>query len=215
MGKIGRNDPCPCGSGTKYKNCCLNNNNSLNRLEKWKTNALQILTDSPNNESIRLIFFKTLEFIERKNWVGAGHAVSAVLYVLYSEAGLNPSLWVGEVESERGFFDHAWIELNGKIFDVAIYKNLDNGMVFSPVINGYDIDTLEITKCNYGIRSGVGMDSSVEMIVNTPFNIYMSGFQEHKNGLWGIVDDLGKECSLNIDIKRLKEKYSDTKWSVR
>lgn len=20
--KIGRNDPCPCGSGLKYKNCC-------------------------------------------------------------------------------------------------------------------------------------------------------------------------------------------------
>jgi hypothetical protein len=24
MAKIGRNDPCPCGSGKKYKNCCLN-----------------------------------------------------------------------------------------------------------------------------------------------------------------------------------------------
>ncbi|RPI03588.1 MAG: hypothetical protein EHM72_01130 [Calditrichaeota bacterium] len=21
--KIGRNEPCPCGSGLKYKNCCL------------------------------------------------------------------------------------------------------------------------------------------------------------------------------------------------
>ena len=25
MAKIGRNDPCPCGSGKKYKKCCLNN----------------------------------------------------------------------------------------------------------------------------------------------------------------------------------------------
>lgn len=24
VNKIGRNDPCPCGSGKKYKNCCLN-----------------------------------------------------------------------------------------------------------------------------------------------------------------------------------------------
>lgn len=24
MGKIGRNDPCPCGSGKKYKKCCIN-----------------------------------------------------------------------------------------------------------------------------------------------------------------------------------------------
>ena len=23
MKKIGRNDPCPCGSGKKYKHCCL------------------------------------------------------------------------------------------------------------------------------------------------------------------------------------------------
>ena len=22
MSKVGRNDPCPCGSGKKYKNCC-------------------------------------------------------------------------------------------------------------------------------------------------------------------------------------------------
>ena len=23
--KVGRNDPCPCGSGKKYKKCCLKN----------------------------------------------------------------------------------------------------------------------------------------------------------------------------------------------
>jgi len=25
--KVGRNDPCPCGSGKKYKKCCMFNNN--------------------------------------------------------------------------------------------------------------------------------------------------------------------------------------------
>lgn len=24
--KIGRNEPCPCGSGIKYKKCCINGN---------------------------------------------------------------------------------------------------------------------------------------------------------------------------------------------
>lgn len=28
MGKVGRNDPCPCGSGKKYKKCCLNKDSS-------------------------------------------------------------------------------------------------------------------------------------------------------------------------------------------
>lgn len=27
MNKIGRNDPCPCGSGNKYKKCCLAKDN--------------------------------------------------------------------------------------------------------------------------------------------------------------------------------------------
>jgi hypothetical protein len=26
--KVGRNDPCPCGSGRKYKNCCLEDQGS-------------------------------------------------------------------------------------------------------------------------------------------------------------------------------------------
>jgi len=26
MEKVGRNDPCPCGSGKKYKQCCLTKN---------------------------------------------------------------------------------------------------------------------------------------------------------------------------------------------
>ena len=31
--KVGRNDPCPCGSGKKYKNCCMDKdlNNQFNR----------------------------------------------------------------------------------------------------------------------------------------------------------------------------------------
>lgn len=30
MSKIGRNDPCPCGSGKKYKKCCLNRRDDSN-----------------------------------------------------------------------------------------------------------------------------------------------------------------------------------------
>lgn len=25
--KVGRNEPCPCGSGKKFKNCCMNKKN--------------------------------------------------------------------------------------------------------------------------------------------------------------------------------------------
>ena len=31
MAKPGRNDPCPCGSGKKYKKCCLANEEAAER----------------------------------------------------------------------------------------------------------------------------------------------------------------------------------------
>lgn len=34
MGKLGRNDKCTCGSGKKYKNCCLNNNNKQHEFDE-------------------------------------------------------------------------------------------------------------------------------------------------------------------------------------
>jgi tetratricopeptide (TPR) repeat protein len=40
--KIGRNDPCPCNSGKKYKKCCLNLNNNGRRLEKLTDIDLEI-----------------------------------------------------------------------------------------------------------------------------------------------------------------------------
>lgn len=42
--KINRNDPCPCGSGKKYKNCCMNQSKESttpNALEKLKQRMKQ------------------------------------------------------------------------------------------------------------------------------------------------------------------------------
>ncbi|CAN5199010.1 hypothetical protein BH24PSE2_BH24PSE2_08750 [soil metagenome] len=32
--KTGRNDPCPCGSGRKYKRCCLDKSKRMSRTQK-------------------------------------------------------------------------------------------------------------------------------------------------------------------------------------
>jgi hypothetical protein len=31
---VGRNDPCPCGSGKKYKRCCLNSTQGMSLQSK-------------------------------------------------------------------------------------------------------------------------------------------------------------------------------------
>lgn len=39
MRMIGRNDPCPCGSGEKYKRCCLKKDEAVERAEREGSNA--------------------------------------------------------------------------------------------------------------------------------------------------------------------------------
>ena len=39
MNKIGRNDPCPCGSGRKFKNCCLEREEASRREQREASNA--------------------------------------------------------------------------------------------------------------------------------------------------------------------------------
>jgi hypothetical protein len=39
MSKIGRNDPCPCGSGEKYKRCCQEKDEAAQRLARETSNA--------------------------------------------------------------------------------------------------------------------------------------------------------------------------------
>ena len=46
--KIGRNDPCPCGSGKKYKKCCFGKLDRNNNIYLNSKPILSILKD--NNE---------------------------------------------------------------------------------------------------------------------------------------------------------------------
>jgi tetratricopeptide (TPR) repeat protein len=40
MGKTGRNEPCPCGSGAKYKRCCLKKDEAAERATREAAQAV-------------------------------------------------------------------------------------------------------------------------------------------------------------------------------
>lgn len=61
--KIGRNDPCPCGSGKKYKRCCISKNNSNPIITEVETTPeLESLRQSiiEENENRRELFLEPL-----------------------------------------------------------------------------------------------------------------------------------------------------------
>ena len=41
--KVGRNQPCPCGSGKKYKHCCAGKRNNLRWTQKLFISVLVLL----------------------------------------------------------------------------------------------------------------------------------------------------------------------------
>ncbi|MDA3896954.1 MAG: methionyl aminopeptidase [Desulfobacteraceae bacterium] len=73
--KVGRNDPCPCGSGKKYKRCCMNSKvpKPVN-LEKLYQQKYDIRLKHPKDiEGIRAsgrLVIETLDLMERNLKVG-------------------------------------------------------------------------------------------------------------------------------------------------
>ncbi|MFW5937094.1 MAG: methionyl aminopeptidase [Desulfosalsimonas sp.] len=65
--KIGRNDPCPCGSGKKYKKCCMGRQTEKPvDLRKWYKQKYNIrLKESKDIEGIREAGRLVLESLER------------------------------------------------------------------------------------------------------------------------------------------------------
>lgn len=51
--KTGRNDPCPCGSGKKYKKCCWRSDRRNDRVDPWKL-KLNRFRDSEIDEKFQL-----------------------------------------------------------------------------------------------------------------------------------------------------------------
>ncbi len=58
--KVGRNDPCPCGSGKKYKNCCLSSAAKV-------SDELQDLIAEQDFDSIEEVQAFTNEYMQHKN----------------------------------------------------------------------------------------------------------------------------------------------------
>ena len=117
--KIGRNDPCPCGSGKKYKNCCLRKE-TMSIPDRIR----EAVRERGYKEDIGDVLSSMYRYMERKQWWGACHATCAALYVCLTEIGYTPDLCIGEVLGQGLYFDHSWISLDDKMIDLAISMTL-------------------------------------------------------------------------------------------
>jgi hypothetical protein len=182
-------------------------------LEKWKAEADNIDVSFCNKMHGIKSFFSILKFIHESDWQGACHASSAILYILFKEKGIDAGLYIGECQNGLIAFDHSWVEVEGKVFDAAISNTL--ALSFSPIYYDIDLNTGDIKSTKYGVVTGQGYDSSARMVKQLTFGDYMSGFPEYKNGLWGMLKDIGGNAGMNLNIARIKQKYHTTEWNEK
>src|SRR4051812_44469228 len=72
--KIGRNDPCPCGSGEKYKRCCLSVKNCDRQPPVLVDDDWQKLRQTEGE--LNRISLTRIHFLDEVDVEDQGHAIS-------------------------------------------------------------------------------------------------------------------------------------------
>lgn len=203
---IGRNDPCPCGSGKKYKNCHLNAASA----PSWRDIAEGVPFDHLQQEEILRTFHAMNDDFRVRPIAGGCHMLSGIMHVLLKEQGVESDLCIGEVRHPSGrAFDHSWVEINGKAFDVAIQQTF-NGEQHGPVFASTDLDSGKDTKFNYRHRSFAGLGLEGRFAYETPFVTYMDGAPK-EFGKWGGIEQIAKRIGLSVNVNEMREKY----WGIQ
>ena len=191
--KIGRNDPCPCGSGLKYKKCCLKNGNAPLSKEKLKDIYLR-------KYGIRLKEKKHIEGIKK-----AGELALKILDLIESQ------LRVGMKTEEIDRIVHEFTIKNGAIpaplnyrgfpksVCVSVNEEICHGIPGDRVLKDGDIVNVDVTP----ILNGYYADVSKTFFVGTP----------HKDAQK--VVSVTKEClKIGMSMVRPGNRIGDIGWAI-
>jgi methionyl aminopeptidase len=154
--KIGRNDPCPCGSGLKYKRCCLGKAEpNLQELARFYANRFKIRLKQPADiEGIRKagrLVLETLDLAEERIRPGmATDEINTLVHEHTVKNGGKPAPL-----NYRGF---------PKSVCVSVNEVICHGIPGSRVLKDGDIVNVDITT----ILDGYYADANRTFFVGTP-----------------------------------------------
>ena len=190
--KVGRNDPCPCGSGLKYKKCCL---------LKDKMGAKSIKKLYLQEYGIRLKEEEDIEGIRR-----AGRLALETLDLV--ESKIRPGMMTDEINSlvhdftiENGATP-APLNYHGfpKSVCVSVNEVICHGIPGKKVLNEGDIANIDVTS----ILNGYYAD------VNKTFFVGMPGRDAQK-----IVMVARKSLKMGMSMIRPGNTIGDIGWAIQ
>ncbi len=144
--RIGRNDPCPCGSGLKYKKCCIGKDisNPETTRERYLKDYGIRLKEKADVEGIRragLLAIETLNLVEENLKPGmATDEINTLVHEFTTRRGATPAPL-----HYRGFPKSVCVSINEEICHGIpgnrILKEGDIANVdVTPILNGYFAD---------------------------------------------------------------------------
>ena len=138
MAKIGRNDPCPCGSGLKYKRCCGKNTNTVTQeTELARTEISKLiepLTPSIENQlSINIHRARLEEYPHIREYRNSRHIHQEIIesMINYYQSGMFTKIfqndWEEATEPRILYSIKSSFDLNTQLgshafYDMYIYK---------------------------------------------------------------------------------------------
>lgn len=159
-GKIGRNDPCPCGSGLKYKKCCLKKNKPVSGPDYLKKTYLEKygirLKEKHEIDGIRecgRLVVETLDLVEKMIEPGIStDEINRVVHQFAIDHGARPA------------------PLNYKGFPKSVCTSVNDvvchGIPGDRVLEDGDIINVDVTH----VYKGFFADASKTFFVGTPGN---------------------------------------------
>lgn len=184
-------------------------------IRPWIQRAKDASSNLHNGEGIFDAYTALLTVMWREDWTGACHDSSAVLYMLLSELGYSPALVTGEVKAAAGIFDHSWVEVDGKIYDVAVgFPGEDGHYVGPSVFASLNLDTGKPTKLTFGVRSPGGIDDIGRFVAGATLNEY-SEIQHPHVSIWALTPVVGRLCGLSLSSEDLRWKYGEVTRELR
>jgi methionyl aminopeptidase len=154
--KVGRNDPCPCGSGLKYKKCCLSKKIEIPQNQKQaylRKHNIQ-LKDSADIEAIRktgVLVVNTLNEVEQ--YIQAGIKTDELNRIVH-EYTIKHGAIPASLEY-RGFPKSVCISINEEVC---------HGIPGERILKNGDIINVDVTS----ILNGYYADASKTYFVGTP-----------------------------------------------
>jgi methionyl aminopeptidase len=144
--RIGRNDPCPCGSGLKYKKCCLGkeflgSDETKERYLRLYNIRLKEKTDIERIKRAGQLALETLQLVEQEIRAGiTTDDINTLVHEFTIQHGATPAPL-----NYRGFPKSVCISVNEEIcHGIPSDRVLEDGDIVNvdvtPILNGYFAD---------------------------------------------------------------------------